>query len=161
MIYYIFKGNTSEINRHLMLQCSSLSDSCCPRKNNLRQGTVKTASSLTKPVKMTKTKYRNKLVPEADLRLQLSLIMLHIKLMHSSNSLVCHTEKLTYNVYCFIDWLNLQWSCIILFSYQKKKPTVYFFLLCLHYQLKNRGGVLWNISVWKIVPQTKVWKTLH
>jgi hypothetical protein len=76
----MFKGNISEINRCLTFNAQAI-DKCCPKKN---QGvTVNTASPLTKPMSMKKTKYRSGFDPEEHLRLQLSSNILDLKLMCS------------------------------------------------------------------------------
>jgi len=74
----MFKGNTSEINRCMTFNVQAI-DKCCPKKN--LGVTVSTASPLT--YSMTKTKYRSEFDPEAHLRLQLSSIILDLKLMCS------------------------------------------------------------------------------
>jgi hypothetical protein len=56
---YIFKWNAAERNRCIMLENSSLSERCCPKKNKrgLCAHCLNIVFLLTRPVIMSKTKY--------------------------------------------------------------------------------------------------------
>ena len=76
------------------------------------------------------------------------------------NRLIRHAEKLThYNIYCFTDWSNREWRyCHLPTRTQNTLGLLFLFLLSLYCQLKNMGGIPWNVSAWKSVPQTKKFK---
>jgi hypothetical protein len=143
-VYCIFRGNTSwERNRCIIAECQKI-------------------ATVSVPIWVFRDKIWQKLNTEISWTLrQISNFNRRpfyriLKRRVHQKSLSRQSEKITHNkLYCFIDWINWQWSfSVILFAYKQKKKIAHrlhslFLLRCLNCHFKNSGMVPCNIYTWK------------
>jgi len=136
---------------------------CCLKNNIRRRITMNPVCPVTWPTKVTKlnTQVSRTLrqISGCDRRQLYQISNWYVQ----QNSLIGHTEKFTHNnLFRLVDWLNRQWSFIvILFAYMKLgrlryTSPLFFYFAC---QLKQRG---WDSvkCLDKGERVQKVWKTL-